>query len=218
MDEWQTLIQQRDSLLRENTDLKSNVDLLRGESDRLRQENKYQTTVIEKLQEANNVLKLTVEELRKENEQLKQQNRELKDELALLQEKLDNTNAVLADVRAELAIMKNKATLRKIIIAIQDMNSQDKLETSYRYLARLRSDRVDDSHYIQYTDSEDVQAYKRKLLRYRLEDAKKNSYIAGRLVRYSTTLFQDPDDHLSQSSSACQLSETDKEDIEEWWL
>jgi hypothetical protein len=139
-------------------------------------------------------------------------------ELMETNERLNCRMEELTDAKAELIIMKNNAMFKKIIMAIQDINAEAQLQTKYNYLGRLHAYRVDNAHYIQPADSADVRAYKRSLLRHRLIDAKNNRYIANKLARYSPTLIQDLDNHLSQNSSSSQLSIIEAEDAEEWWV
>jgi seryl-tRNA synthetase len=144
--------------------------------------------------------------------------RELMEANERLNCRMEDLQTELTDIKAGLTIMKNNTMFKKIITAIQDINSEDQLEIKYSYLERLHAYWVDNAHYIRHTDSADVQTYKRSLLRHRLIDAKRNQYIANKLARYSPTLIQDLDNHLSQNSSSSQLSITEAEDAEEWWV
>lgn len=144
--------------------------------------------------------------------------RELMEANERLNCRMEDLQTELTDIKAGLTIMKNNAMFKKIITAIQDINAEAQLQTKYNYLGRLHAYRVDNAHYIQPADSADVRAYKRSLLRHRLIDAKNNRYIANKLARYSPTLIQDLDNHLSQNSSSSQLSITEADDAEEWWV
>ncbi|ATZ81074.1 hypothetical protein BMW23_1029 [Bodo saltans virus] len=107
-------------------------------------------------------LKINHENLKTEHEDLKINHENLKTEHINL--KIDHN-----DLKNEIQNMKNNKTFDKFIIAIQDLNRLELLETKVsnstkEILQELRDDRIDDCHYINDNDTQQRKDDKRNIL------------------------------------------------------
>ena len=147
-------------LIQESVNAKRHIDVLNLNVDQLRQEKEHQTQVIEQLKE--------------ENEQLKKENKIMKKELDQLIAKyasLESKHSVLEmNFNAYVNTNKNKQSALKMMIALQDVNSQYKLESKIHQLHKLRGARVNECHYIIENDSDDEKNHKISIIYQKIKE------------------------------------------------
>jgi len=97
----------------------------------------------------------TIEDLRNQIIQLQKDNESLKELILLQNNKINEQDNRINDLTNEIAILKyandkqmEKLLYCKYIMAIQDINAKDKLESKIPILKNLRSHRNDVSHYL----------------------------------------------------------------------
>ena len=143
---------------------------------------------------------IKIEKLEQENKEIKQENKELK---------------------YKINKMENRFYITKIITALQDLNSCDKLEiklnTLNKSLKKLRNNRNTCNHYIYDDDDEDNINKKKTYLLNQLinisEDIKSNINKS-----YGTNLIETIIEYLKYNTDTnSEVSEEDLSYIESWW-
>ena len=165
--EYQTLINNNDDLKKEISRLKNNEIIFQNlilnkdkSIEELKEENIQLTKKLELLKNQVNNLFEQNSEIKKENSEIKKENRELKINVKNLTSRLDN--------------IENKNIFKKYIIAIQNLNRYDKLETNIpdkitkKQLNMLRNKRIGECHYID--DDENIKDCKRTILKEEIDN------------------------------------------------
>ena len=143
---------------------------------------------------------IKIEKLKIENKEIKQENKEIK---------------------YKINKMENRFYITKIITALQDLNSCDKLEiklnTLNKSLKKLRNNRNTCNHYIYDDDDEDNINKKKTYLLNQLinisEDIKSNINKS-----YGTNLIETIIEYLKYNTDTnSEVSEEDLSYIESWW-
>lgn len=137
------------NLIKENTKLKEQVNILQGQKDIL--------------QDLIQFKEKTIDELKKENQ-------ELKDRIELIENENKRLSIEMKEIKEEFNNIKINKLYNRFITAIQDINKKDKLETKVygetkKILKALHSERIDNSHFINEDyDDEDTIKEKRVIL------------------------------------------------------
>lgn len=113
------------------------------------------------LKETINHNEQTIEELREENKKLKLEIEQLKIELKTHKNKMETQDNLIQQLTIRINDKENAELFKKYIIAIQDINRDEKLETklnptSTQNLIKLKTNRISDCHYLDnnYTTTE----------------------------------------------------------------
>jgi chromosome segregation ATPase len=154
-------------IIKENAEIRKENAVLKNENIEIRQENlviKQELTAIKK---ENAELKKENAELKKENAELKKDNVELKKEITIIKKEI-------SIMKKENEEIKKDNYISKLIIAMQDLNSNDQLERELKdpfnnLIKDVRDYRVGECHYL-YTvgsqiDSKQVLTYKKQIFR-----------------------------------------------------
>ncbi|RYG66380.1 hypothetical protein EON64_09920 [archaeon] len=143
-----------------------------------------------------------IEELRRENEELK---------------------ARLSQLENRLSHLENQLSYGKLLISIQDLNSDDRLENVSspaisKTLVRLRKSRVNVAHYIFDEDTAPLRDYKKKVLLQKLREEDNATLLVKKQGKELLTFLLS---HLESKVGMADVSEVDvddQEDVEKWWL
>lgn len=104
------------------------------------------------LQEHIKTRDVTIEELKKENAELKQKIKELEEHIKKQDVTIQNQNERITNLEDTVAILKNKNMYKKYLMAIQDLNEIEQLETKLnkvsKNLVKLRKNRISECHYM----------------------------------------------------------------------
>jgi len=171
-----------------NVILESKVTKLELDNTELKKENIELKHEIVELKKENIELKHEIVELKKENVELKKEIVELKHEIVELKKENIELKKENVELKKEIVELKDiigemqlERYIDKVIVAIQDVNSYDSLETKIDHnfqkeLFDLRSNRIDTCHYIltkqPRVDSLELINYKKKMLLAILDDKK----------------------------------------------
>lgn len=195
-----------DNLIKENNELKIELNALKTNNNILMQNQVNNLLIIETLKNENKELKDVIELLKNEN-------KELKDEINLLKKENSEFKCVINSLKNENIKLTNKINklednmnnfmdkdyIKKIILVCQDLNAYDQLETKFKKplnqkLVKLRVNRNDDCHLILSTDSNDVILCKEKIFCERLKtltmsqrtllDKKIGSDLVNEIIKY----------------------------------
>ena len=175
----QSLLQQLGStaisnmaLMSENNDLKNknlalnnqvnDLHILLKQFDELKKENEELILKINQLDETIKNQNVRTEKLEKEIETIKLENKKLINNN-------DNLTTDMNDMKLYVKKMKDKALFEKFMIALQDINSEDKLEIKLgsiiaKKMSNMRNDRIDNCHYLDINDDQQLTNDKRTLL------------------------------------------------------
>ena len=159
---------------------------------------------------------IKITNLENEIKELKNENKELKNEI----KELKNENK---ELKIKINKLENIFNKSKFIMALQDLNSYDKLESNLKYpfnnnLKKLRLSRNYDCHYMYDTDSDDVINKKKYYLLQQLnnmsEDIKNNiNNIYGKC-----NLIENIIKYLEETTDVnSEVSDEDLSFIEAWW-
>ena len=189
-------------------------DEIKNQNIKIEEENKNQNIKIEKLEieiielkEENKNQNIKIEKLEIENKKLKEEIKELKEENKELKFKMNK--------------MENRFYMTKIITALQDLNSCDKLEIKLnafnKTLKKLRDNRNICNHYIY--DDDDIDNIN-----------KKKTYLLNQLINisedikitinksYGKNLIETIIDYLKDNTDTnSEVSDEDLSYIESWW-
>jgi cell division protein FtsB len=138
--EYNNLVNEHNKLVKDNNDMNAKI-LQLVSNERILEENKK---ILQETTSANNKM---IDELKKENDELKKENNKLKKKV----EMLENNYKIIRD---ELDEIKMNKLYNKYIVAIQDLNGDQLLEKktndqlAQQSLEQLRSDRINDCHYL----------------------------------------------------------------------
>jgi chromosome segregation ATPase len=135
----------------------------------LREENKMLKNKLKSLEKQIDILNIKNTEHEKEYKNLKTEHEDLKINHENLKTEHTNLKIDHNDLKNEIQNMKNNKTFDKFIIAIQDLNRLELLETKVSnstkdILQELRDDRIDDCHYINDNDTQQRKDDKRNIL------------------------------------------------------
>ena len=140
------------SLIEENEKLKNEIMTLYNNEKNLRETIKFN--------------ELTIEELKKENEMLKEELIKLKEHIAKQDDKIKEQDdkikeqyITITKLNKRLDDRDNKELFKKYLIAIQDINRNDYIETkintqSKQTLINLKKNRISECHYLDNTYSQ----------------------------------------------------------------
>jgi hypothetical protein len=195
-------------LIQENTELHNKISQLTNESTKLN------TNILEK--------NLEIEMLRKENT-------ELREKIKILEDKIDEQNQEITKLKKENENRNNKEILKQIRLAIQDLNSIEQLEKNLSQpynnaLTLLRNNRNNDSHFIIKPmnniqgDRQEVIEYKKYLILQKLKNLSQE--IITRIeTTYGNGLIKELITYLDLQfyNYQCNLTQIEKDIIEEWW-
>jgi predicted RNase H-like nuclease (RuvC/YqgF family) len=182
-------------------------DQIKNQNIKIEEENKNQNIKI-------NNLEIEIIELKLENKKLKEENKELKEEIKELKE--ENK-----ELKFKMNKMENRFYMTKIITALQDLNSCDKLEIKLnafnKTLKKLRDNRNTCNHYIY--DDDDIDNIN-----------KKKTYLLNQLINisedikitinksYGKNLIETIIDYLKDNTDTnSEVSDEDLSYIESWW-
>ena len=98
-------------------------------------------------------LEVKYDELKEENKQIKEENKQIKEENKQIKEENKQIKEENEQINKKLNKLEINRIINKYIIAIQDLNRLEKLETKVNSVIRLeledlRNDRVSDCHYL----------------------------------------------------------------------
>ena len=195
-------------LKQENTELHNKISQLTNESTRLN------TNILEK--------NLEIEMLRKENQ-------ELREKIKMLENKIDEQHQEIIKLKKDNDNRNNKEILKQIRLAIQDLNSVDQLEKNLsspynNALTLLRNNRNNESHFIikpmnnLLGDRQEVIEYKKYLILQKLNILSQE--IISRIeITYGNGLIKELISYLDLqfNNYQCNLTQIEKDIIEEWW-
>ena len=119
-------------------------------------------------------------------------------------------------MKKSISKLESKYLFEKYIIAIQDLNRAEKLETkisSWKVLGYLRDDRIDDCHYLNDKDSSILYNDKRQIMEEKVKNMPPN--VRKMFDKKYPNLLNDISPHIV--SSVVNVSKHNREDIEEWW-
>ena len=207
-----------------------------AEYNRLKQENTELHNKINQL--TNESTKLNSDILLKnlEIEMLRKENQELRKKIKMLENKIDDQNQEISRQNQEISKLKkdnenrnNKEILKQIRLAIQDLNSVDQLEKNLsspynNALTLLRNNRNNDSHFIIKPlnnipgDRQEVIEYKKYLILQKLKNLSQE--IISRIeITYGNGLIKELITYLNLqfNNYQCNLTQIEKDIIEEWW-
>ena len=176
-----------DNLVIDNIKINEIINELKSKIKELKLENNNQNIKIENLEQENTNLKDEIKELKLENnnqnikiEKLEQENTNLKDEIKNQNIKIENLEQENKELKLENKELKEKINkienifyMTKIITALQDLNSCDKLEIKLsKSFKKLRNNRNICNHYIY--DDDDIDNIN-----------KKKTYLLNQLINIS---------------------------------
>ena len=185
----------QEHLFKENMELKIQLGNMTGQKEQLerllserdktieelKKENEELRSKIKVLEEKNVILESKVTKLELDNTELKKENIELKHEIVELKKENVELKKEIVELKDIIGEMQLERYIDKVIVAIQDVNSYDSLETKIDHnfqkeLFDLRSNRIDTCHYIltkqPRVDSLELINYKKKMLLAILDDKK----------------------------------------------
>lgn len=183
-------------------------------------ENEYK-----KLQDENTELKLKISELYRKEESYKDTIRtneltiqQLKEENQMLRQKISDLENTIVKLETKINQFEEKEQYNKFMIAIQDINRLEQIETKLsgndkKNLIRLRKSRVSECHYIEEDDDEDDKNDRRTVLYERIQNMSPqvrrrfNNMFPGLLDVLMTYIVQ----------IKTQPSEDSLKDILDWW-
>lgn len=146
-------------LIEENERLKNEIMTLYNNERNLRETIKFHEQTIDELRKENELLKqeLTIlkEHIQKQDEKIKEQDEKIKEQGIIIKEQTITINKL----NKRLDDKENKELFKKYLIAIQDINSNDYIETkinlqSKQNLINLKKHRITDCHYLDNTFSQ----------------------------------------------------------------
>jgi predicted nuclease with TOPRIM domain len=187
------------------------LDLLRKENSNLRAKIKDLEHEIEEKDDEIIEKSKTISNLNNIIEQLTSENKKLRYRIG----KLESGVKKLLEEREEDDRRREYENLQ---CAIQDINNDEKLEGSFKYLKKFRRGRNGIAHYIDEDDSTEVRKYKKRIIRDRLIEAQRNTKLKLKFKLYPTLLV-DIINHLTPyaSEDGSNLSEDDKIRADEWF-
>jgi uncharacterized coiled-coil DUF342 family protein len=140
------------SLVEENKKLKNEIMILYNNEKNLRETIKFHEQTIDELKNENKMLK---EELTLLKEHIKKQDEKIKEQ----DEKIKEQDKTITKLTKKIDDKENKELFKKYIMAIQDINSLDYIETkinsqSKQNLIKLKNNRISECHYLDNTYSQ----------------------------------------------------------------
>jgi DNA repair exonuclease SbcCD ATPase subunit len=170
------------------------------------------------------------ETLLNENEELKQiiekQNikiTNLENEIKELKENDIKQKEEIKELKNKIIKLENTFTKSKYIMALQDLNSYDKLESNLKYpfnnnLKKLRLSRNYDCHYMYDTDSNDVINKKKYYLLHQLNNMSKDIKNNINNIYGKCNLIENIIKYLEETTDVnSEVSDEDLSFIEAWW-
>lgn len=184
----------------------------------LLEENKFLSQENNRLREENLAWIKAIKNNEESIELLKQKNKELNDEVSKLNNELKIIKEIVVNLSAEITDIKVQKEFEKLQYAIQDINSDEKLEGSFRYLTAFRRGRIDNAHFIYEDDSESLKKYKKKLVYDRLIKAQRNDNLKSRFNPFPK-LLSDISQHLARYSleNGADISEEERIIADAWF-
>lgn len=134
---------------------------------------------------------------------------ELFEDNKTLREKIDDQNIKINNLENYII----KKLYNKYIIAIQDVNFLDQLESKIPQLVNIRSKRIADCHYIDFKSSIEEKDKRRSILLDKLKNIP--SDIEQIFEKKYPTLLPEIIKYVAPNPVV--VSEKDEEDINEWW-
>ena len=202
-------------LKQENTELHNKISQLTNESTKLN------TDILEK--------NLEIEMLRKENQELREKIKMLEDKINEQNQEISRQNQEIIELKKDNENRNNKEIIKQIRLAIQDLNSVDQLEKNLsspynNALTLLRNNRNNESHFIIKAmnniqgDRQEVIEYKKYLILEKLKNLSQE--IITRIeMTYGNGLIKELITYLDLqfNNYQCNLTQMEKDIIEEWW-
>lgn len=149
--DYNKLVNENEDLKKENIKLKERItDLSSQITSHIDSERLYKETIINHEQ--------TIEELRNENKLLKLKIQELETKIILQENKIKHLEDHITKQYIKIELLENKEIYKKYIIAIQDLNKIEGLESKLYHISKtlikLRKHRVSECHYLNEDDDE----------------------------------------------------------------
>ena len=157
------------------------------------------------------------------NETLLNENEELKQIIEKQNIKITNLENENKELKNEIIKLENKFNKSKYIMALQDLNSYDKLESklkypSCNYLKKLRLSRNNNCHYMYDNDSDDVIHKKKYYLLHQLNNIPKDIKDNINNIYGKCNLIENIIIYLEETTNVnSEVSDEDLSFIEAWW-
>ena len=124
---------------------------------------------ISQLKEENKEQKITINKLENNIIELKEENKEQKITINKLENKVKYLENKVEYLENKIEYLENKDYIKKIMYALQDLNSKESLEKILKIpfnklICKMRNHRNDDCHYILNNDDNDIILCKEKVL------------------------------------------------------
>ena len=183
-----------------------------------------------------------------EVEQLQKENAELKEKIRIMEEQIEKQNIEITRQNNEIGRLNNDVELlktklnnsniikikTKILVAIQDINSMDKLdtETSNQFpqeiknkLKSIKKKRVNECHYIDNTDKAGLKQYKKTKLYEKLKQMfnEKDAVLESlyRTTEADSNVIKNLIEYLEfvkVGSNTLSVKQCEKNEVDEWWM
>lgn len=176
---------------------------------------------VAELENTNSEMTLRIIEKNREIEVLKQENEVLRNRINELENKVHEQDAKIKLIETQLLNIEMREQKKKIIIAIQDLNSLDKLEHKlgqYNHsIHMLRENRTTECHYIKIDDSDEIKNYKKLLLLDKLNNLDK--LLINKIDGKHKGFINKIKCYIEMQNITYQnIDEDTKDDINSWWL
>jgi len=201
--EFDELINQRNSLFKENEELRNKLLLLTNES--------IETNIRIKQKD------IEIDELRKENILLKEKI------FILENDKLTMQNEI-KELKHEIKELKNKNEYNKFKICIQDINSLFELEKNISFsqktkdnLKKLRKQRVEISHYIFDDDENNIKLCKINVAYYKIKNINNECKLLFE-NKFGTDFLLNLIQFLNTKIINTNFNQDEFEEANDWWI
>ena len=166
---------------------------------------------------------IKITNLENENKQLKNEIKELKENDIKQKEEINELKNENKELKIKINKLENIFNKSKFIMALQDLNSYDKLESNLKYpfnnnLKKLRLSRNYDCHYMYDTDSNDVINKKKYYLLHQLNNMSKDIKNNINNIYGKCNLIENIIKYLEETTDVnSEVSDEDLSFIEAWW-
>lgn len=183
----------------------------------------------ENLKETIKINILTIKQLNEENIMLKQKIQELEENMTKQNIKINDQNIKINELSDKLNLIESKNIFNKFVIAIQDLNSSEKLETKLskndkiniiadRHIRlyeaiKLKKNRISECHYINNDDEDDLLNDKIIVLLNKLENMDES--IKNMFNKKYPNLINSILHDITRDKTL--LSQDNLEIINDWW-
>ena len=172
-------------------------------------------------------LEYDIEELKKENQELKKENQELRKENQELRKENQELKKENIELRKRISILEFDKVKNKIIIALQDLNSYEKLEIKLNQpynlcFINIRTTRNYNNHYIDINDNTNLIENKKKFLLFQLLELKdENIQILNKRFCKRNTYYNVIEEVIkylqNNTKMNIEIDDDDLQTIEFWW-